>query len=87
MKIWTTLLSGRIGMRGTLCLPTLIVLVAFLCAALMGAACNHLSAAKSLAADAVIATPALHAPGDHVDGLRRIRYLSRYLPQGDPSYA
>ena len=32
-KIWTTLSNGRSGMRGTLCVPALIVLVALLGAA------------------------------------------------------
>ena len=60
MKIWTTLLNGRIGMRGTLCVPTLIVLIALLGAAhilvrtstygaaLGNDAFNYLSAAESL---------------------------------------
>ena len=62
MKIWTTLLNGRIGMRGTLCVPTLIVLIALLGtahilvrtstygAALGNDAFNYLSAAESLVA-------------------------------------
>ena len=62
MKIWTTLLNWRIGMRGILCLPALIALVAALGAAHIlvrtstyGAALgndtfNYLSAAESLAA-------------------------------------
>ena len=62
MKLWTTLLNGRMGMRGTLCLPALIALVAALGAAHIlvrtstyGASFSHggpnyLSAAESLAA-------------------------------------
>ena len=60
MKIWTTLLNGRLGMRGTLFLPALIALVAALGAAhilvrtstygamLGNDAFNYLSAAESL---------------------------------------
>ena len=68
MKIWTTLLNGRIGMRGTLCVPTLIVLIALLGAAHIlvrtstyGAsidwAFNYLSAAESLAAGEGLLSP------------------------------
>ena len=68
MKIWTTLLNRRMGMRGTLCLPALIVLVALLGAAHIlvrtstyGAsldyAFNYLSAAESLAAGEGLLSP------------------------------
>ena len=68
MKIWTTLLNRRMGMRGTLCLSTLIVLVALLGAAHIlvrtstyGAsldyAFNYLSAAESLAAGEGLLSP------------------------------
>ena len=69
MKIWTTLLNGRSGMRGTLFLPALIALVAALGAAhilvrtstygaaLNDDAFNYLSAAESLAAGEGLLTP------------------------------
>ena len=68
MKIWTTLLNRRMGMRGTLCLPALIVLVALLGAAHIlvrtstyGAsldyAFTYLSAAESLAAGEGLLSP------------------------------
>ena len=68
-KIWTTLLNERLGMRGTLCLSTLIVLVALLGAAhilvrtstygavLNSDAFNYLSAAESLAAGEGLLSP------------------------------
>ena len=68
-KIWTTLLNERLGMRGTLCLSTLIVLVALLGAAHIlvrtstyGAALyddsmNYMAAAKSLAAGEGLLSP------------------------------
>ncbi len=70
MKMWTTLLSGRRGMRGTLCLPALIVLIALLGAAhilvrtstygaafINNDAFNYLSAAESLAAGEGLLSP------------------------------
>ena len=69
MKIWTTLSNGRMGMRGTLCVPALIVLVAALGAAhilvrtstygaaLNDDALNYLSAAESLAAGEGLLSP------------------------------
>ena len=67
-KIWATLSSGRLGMRGTLCLLAIIVLVAALGAAHIlvrtstyGAsldyAFNYLSAAESLAAGEGLLSP------------------------------
>ena len=70
MKMWTTRSNGRFGMRGTLCLPALIVLVAALGAAHIllrtstygaaldsGDAFNYLSAAESLAAGEGLLSP------------------------------
>ena len=69
MKIWTTLLNRRIGMRGTLCLPALIALLAALGAAhilvrtstygaaLGNDAFNYLSAAESLVAGQGLLSP------------------------------
>ena len=70
-KIWTTLSNGCIGMRGTFCLPALIVLIALLGtahvlvrtstygAALGNDAFNYLAAAESLAAGEGLLSPDL----------------------------
>ena len=56
MKIWTTLLNGGIGMRGTPCLPALIVLVAAL---VLAAGCEPQATDVPAPVDAPVQAPSL----------------------------
>ena len=56
MKIWTTLLNGRIGMRGTPCLPALIVLFAAL---VLAAGCEPQATDVPASVDAPVQAPSL----------------------------